>query len=122
MTLILDSGAFVALERGERAMWRRLKAELVAGRVPLTHGGVVGQVWRGRGRARRSSPRRCRGSASSRWTRPPGEPLGTGGGADVIDAAVVLLAQDGDRIVTSDPDDLEALARAAGRQVALIQA
>jgi hypothetical protein len=40
--------------------------------------------------------------------------------SDVIDAAVVLLAQDGDDIVTSDPDDLERLAAAAGRHVELI--
>ena len=26
MTLVLDSGALIALERNERAMWRRLKA------------------------------------------------------------------------------------------------
>jgi hypothetical protein len=32
VTLILDSGAFIALERNERAMWRRLKASLDARR------------------------------------------------------------------------------------------
>ena len=45
--LILDAGAFIALERNERAMWRRLKAALIADEPPMTHGGVVGQVWRG---------------------------------------------------------------------------
>ena len=41
---------------------------------------------------------------------------------DVIDAALVLLASDGDTIVTSDAGDLGALARAAGRLVDLIEA
>jgi len=41
---------------------------------------------------------------------------------DVIDAALVLLASDGDHIVTSDPDDIEPLARASGRHVDLIRA
>ena len=44
MTLILDAGAFVALERNDRAMWRRLKAAKLAGTPPRTHGGVIAQV------------------------------------------------------------------------------
>ena len=47
MTLILDAGAFVALERNDRAMWRRFKAAQLAGVPPRTHGGVIAQVWRG---------------------------------------------------------------------------
>jgi len=46
--------------------------------------------------------------------------LGTAGQADVIDAAVILLAHDGDEIYTSDPDDLRALATAAGLHIDLI--
>ncbi len=46
--------------------------------------------------------------------------LGVAGGADVIDAAVVLLAHDGDEILTSDPDDLRVLAEAVGTYVELI--
>ncbi|MGH8901267.1 MAG: hypothetical protein ACRDYA_06190 [Egibacteraceae bacterium] len=42
------------------------------------------------------------------------------GGNDVIDATLVLLASDGDEILTSDPDDLRALAVAAGAHVELI--
>ena len=61
--------------------------------------------------------------------RPLGEDLGKDAGrllgrakkSDVIDAAVVLLAADGDVIVTSDPEDIKPLARAAGRLVDLIQ-
>jgi hypothetical protein len=41
---------------------------------------------------------------------------------DVVDAALVLLAEDGDRIVTSDVDELAALAAAAGRHVDIVQA
>jgi hypothetical protein len=33
---------------------------------------------------------------------------------DVIDAALALLAQDGDEILTSDPDDLRVLVAASG--------
>jgi len=39
---------------------------------------------------------------------------------DVVDAALVLLAVDGDMILTSAPDDLAALADAAGLHVDLV--
>jgi hypothetical protein len=39
---------------------------------------------------------------------------------DVIDAALVLLAEDGDLLLTSDPDDLEPLARTAGLHVDIV--
>ena len=54
--------------------------------------------------------------------RAAGELLGIAGRGDVIDAALVLLADDGDEIVTSDPDDLGPLARASGRHVELVRA
>jgi hypothetical protein len=38
----------------------------------------------------------------------------------VIDAALVLIAKDGDTIATSDPGDLQSLAHAAGRIVNLL--
>jgi hypothetical protein len=52
--------------------------------------------------------------------RQSGVLLGVARGTDVVDAAVVLLAVDGDEIYTSDPDDLVGLAIAAGRHVELI--
>ncbi len=47
MTIVLDAGALVALEHEDREVAALLKRELLAGRTPLTHGGIVGQVWRG---------------------------------------------------------------------------
>jgi hypothetical protein len=121
--LVLDSGALIALERNERAMWRRFKSALVARAVPVTHGGVVGQVWRGGARQSRLAQ-----ALAGVEVRALDESLGRASGAllstshrrDVIDAALVLLAEDGDQIVTSDPHDIEPLAAAAGRHVDLI--
>jgi hypothetical protein len=126
VTLVLDSGAFIALERKDRAMWRRFKAALLAEQVPVTHGGIVGQVWRGRG----SRQALLSMTLDSVEVRPLDDSLGRASGAllaaargnDVLDAALVLLAADGDRIVTSDPDDIRRLAAAAGRHVELIRA
>lgn len=123
MTLVLDSGAFVALERNERQMWIRLKAAQTSGKVPITHAGVLGQVWRG-------GPRQARLSQAlggidvialdESLGRAAGRLLGAAGMSDVIDAAVVLLASDGDDIVTVDRSDIEKLAAASGRHVELI--
>ena len=40
----------------------------------------------------------------------------------MIDAGLVLLAEDDDHIITSDPGDIEPLAAASGRHVELIRA
>lgn len=124
MTLVLDAGALVALERHQRTMWVRLKAARSAGELPVTHGGVLGQVWRG-------GPRQAQlaRALANIDVRPLDEQLGKTAGAllaaagssDVIDAAVVALADDGDDIVTADRGDFEVLAAAAGRHVELIR-
>jgi len=47
LKLVLDAGAFIAFERGDRMIAALLKRELLARRRPRTHGGVVGPIWRG---------------------------------------------------------------------------
>jgi hypothetical protein len=122
VTLVLDSGALVALERNERSMWVRLKGAQAHGDLPVTHAGVLGQVWRGGSRQARLA-QAIAGIDVRSFDEPLGRAVGqllaSAGSSDVIDAAVVLLATDGDEIVTSDHDDLEQLARALGRHVDL---
>jgi hypothetical protein len=123
MSLVLDAGALIALERGERASWVRMKAAHVRGEVPLTNAAVLGQVWR-------SGPRQARLSQvlAGMDIRPIDEDLGRAAGvflgaarmSDLIDASIVLIAQDGDEIITSDSEDLEPLAAASGRHVELV--
>ena len=124
MSLVLDTGALLAAERGDRDTVALLKRELLARRVPLTHGGVVGQAWRG-GAVRQARLARL---LSALQIVPIDETLGRRAGvllgrarkSDVIDAAVVLLASDGDVVLTSDPRDLKALADAAGIHADLV--
>jgi hypothetical protein len=124
--LVLDSGAFIALERNDRAMWRRFKSAWLAGNVPVSHGGVVGQVWRARGPREALLAKVLEGvtvhALDDRAGRAAGELLARARRKDVIDAALVLLADDGDHIVTSDLDDIEPLAAASGRDVELVLA
>jgi hypothetical protein len=122
--LVLDAGALLAVERGDRALVALLKTEFLAGRSPLTHGGVVGQVWRG-GAGRQALLARCLPSVDvvaldDALGRRAGALLGRCRTRDVIDAAVVLLAEDGDLILTSDAADLRPLAVAAGAHLELV--
>lgn len=126
MTLLMDSGALLALERDDRAMWRRYKAARLAGVVPVSHGGIVGQAWRGGG------PRQARLAAALKGVdvraldehlgRGAGELLAITGTCDVADAALVLLARDGDIITTSDVRDIAMLAEAAGIHAEIVPA
>jgi hypothetical protein len=52
--------------------------------------------------------------------RQAGVLLGVTGSADPVDATVVLLANPGDRILTSEPDDLTPLAMAAANRAVII--
>lgn len=111
---MLDAGAFLAVERSDPIVLALLKGELVDGRVPQTHGGVVGQVWRG-GRDRQVTLARLLRACEvvpldAGLGRAAGVLLGSSGTADVVDAAVVLLARDGDTVLTSDPGDIALLA------------
>jgi len=124
--LVLDAGAFVALERNERAMWRRLKGALIAGEPPGTHGAVVGQTWRG-GTGRQVQLARALQAVDVHpfdfeLGRRAGLLLALADQKDAIDAGVVAMARNGDQVVTSDPQDIGALVDAAQLLVDVITA
>ena len=113
MTLVLDAGALVALERNDRDMWGRLRVALSDGVAPITHGGVVAQVWRGGAGRQIPLARALKGvrvvPLDGALGRRAGVLLSRARMKDAVDAAVVALVRDGDSIATSDPDDIGAL-------------
>lgn len=124
MKTVLDAGALVAFERGDKAMWERLKVAVRDESPLVTHGGVVAQVWRtGSGRQVRLAM-----AMSSIEVKPLDADLGRRAGAllgrartsDAIDAAVAVLANTDDVIVTSDVDDLKHLTDTLGRYVDIV--
>ncbi len=46
MTIGVDAGALIGLDRDERPRWVRLKAARSRGDVRVTHAGILGQTWR----------------------------------------------------------------------------
>jgi hypothetical protein len=125
MSLILDAGALVAIEKGDRDVVALIKQELLERRAPLTNGGVVAQVWRGRTGRQAMLARLLPGleiiPIDAELGQHVGLLLGRSRTKDVIDAAVILIAADGDTILTSDQDDLAPLAKAAAVHVDIVE-
>jgi hypothetical protein len=122
--LILDAGALVAVDRGDRAMIARLRAAQQHGLDLRSNAMVIAQVWRDR-HGRQAGLAQILRAVDVRAVSPDdgrraGVLLGMTGTSDPVDATVVLLASPGDRIVTSDPQDLAALAEAAANRAVII--
>ncbi|HEY6462872.1 MAG TPA: hypothetical protein VIY73_22030 [Polyangiaceae bacterium] len=102
-----------------------LKNELAASRVPVTHGGIVGQAWRGgagrQARLARFLPGVTIVPLDADLGKRAGVLLGKTRMQDVVDAALVLLASHGDSVLTSDPEDLARLADAAGLELEIVR-
>lgn len=111
---VLDSGAFIALERRNETMVR-LTQLFADKRVPLvTSACVVAQVWRGGGRAQVPIAyllRRVRVvDLTYAVARRLGLLLGAAKASDAVDAHVVWLARERSwPVVTSDAADLLAI-------------
>ncbi len=122
--LVLDAGALVAIDRDDRSMIARLRVAQQRAVELRSNAMVVAQVWRDPQGRQVSLARLLRAvdvrAINHQDGRQAGVLLGLAGTADPIDACVVLLARPGDRILTSDPDDLTRLAAAGANRAVII--
>lgn len=111
--LTLDSGALIALERGERSTASLLRIASQSGIDITVPTAVVAESWRGGSRSARTA-----GFLAGCIVEPlsfelaklAGEAIASIRGATVVDAIVMAsAAQRGDRVLTTDFDDLERL-------------
>lgn len=115
MSLVLDAGALIAVERGDRDTAAVIEVARRDRRAVVVPAGVVGQAWRGGGRqARLARLLNARDVVVEPLTdagaRAAGVLCGTAGTTDVIDASVVLTARRHDAtVISSDRADLEIL-------------
>ncbi|MGH9230429.1 MAG: hypothetical protein ACRD07_17185 [Acidimicrobiales bacterium] len=120
MSLVLDAGALIAYEHGSRTVQAFLERASRSGEDVRTSTAVVAQAWHG-------DPKQARvalllhgvdeRALTSERARSVGQLLRQAAMTDVIDGAVVDIASDGDEILTGDPDDIRALAAAAGKRL-----
>lgn len=116
-SIVLDSGALIALERADERMRALLREALKQNVRLVVPAGVLAQVWRG---SARQAPIRALLKAALTVIPALDEVLaeaagvlcGRAGTSDVVDASVVLVARrERAVVVTSDVDDLARLDR-----------
>ncbi len=117
--VILDAGALIALDRGDKRMIALLQRAIAQRRKFRVPAGVVAQVWRN-GRLQVALARFLQTeeveivSLDPQLARSCGELCCAANTSDIVDASVILLARERrDPIVTSDPSDLRRLDPAA---------
>jgi predicted nucleic acid-binding protein len=121
--VILDAGAFVAIDRDDRAVVAMLQ-RLQQRKIPLlTSGAVVAQVYRN-GSRQANLARTLAGVTVLPVDRAVGKHigilLGRAQGADVVDGHVAMLTSNGDRVFTNDRRDIEILLAAQGTKAQIV--
>jgi hypothetical protein len=115
--IVFDTGGLIALDRGDRKVGVLLAAAAAGGVEAVTSTACVAQVWRDPARQARLA-RALAGflecSLDPAAARGCGQLLAGAGTVDVVDAALALLVETGDTVVTSDPNDIARLLRVAG--------
>jgi hypothetical protein len=121
MGITYDTGALIAADRAERRIWARHRALLAVREVPTVPAPVVAQSWRGGGRQALLA-RLLVGcdveALDDGQARAVGSLAGRAATTDIVDVCVVEGAiRRHDLVVTSDPDDLQAIAAAVNRRL-----
>ena len=117
MTVLYDAGALIAADRNVRDIWTEHLAHLSSGETLVTTAPVVAQISRS---PRQANLRRFLSGCAilplaDSDAHGIGALLAASGASDVVDAHVVRCAVMMDaEVVTSDVDDIEWLAAAAG--------
>ena len=122
--LVLDAGVLIAVDRHDRPMIARLRVAQQHNVELRTSAIVIAEVWRNPTGRQASLARLLRAvdvrSIDESLGREAGVLLAAARANDPIDATVELIADHGDRILTSDPVDITLLAASAGKRVAVI--
>jgi hypothetical protein len=118
MGVVYDAAVLIGADREDRRVWTDHLALLKDGIVPLVPAAVLAQVSRVRSRQVQLA-RFLRGCIvtplDEESAHASGRLLGASRTADVVDASVVALAvRSRARIVTGDPEDIEALVTVSG--------
>jgi predicted nucleic acid-binding protein len=113
--LTLDTGALIAVERGDQRVREMLRFALHASLVIDAPAGAVAQAWRGGPRQTRlaqllAQPEVEIPALDGTTARAVGRLCGLSGHHDIVDVHVALHATVmGHHVVTSDPDDIRAV-------------
>jgi hypothetical protein len=122
--LVLDAGALIAAERDDRHLLAKLRVAERSGLALRSNGAVIAETWRDRGGRQAQLARLLKAvdvvAVDEAIGRGAGALLGKSGTADPVDATVVAIAATGDRILTSDAEDIRRLVTASGRAIGVV--
>jgi hypothetical protein len=122
--LVFDAGGLIALDRGDREVGAILAGAVEGGVEAVTSSACVAQAWRDPARQARLT-RALAGFLERPLDAPAARDCGLllsrAHTADIADAAIAHLAQDGDTVLTSDPEDIEHLLATAGRRARVLR-
>ncbi len=127
-TLVLDTGALIALDHNQREVWALLRIAVQDSSLIQVPAGVIAQAWRDGSRQALLSQAisRCDEVALDGPTaRTAGLICGRTATSDVIDASVAITAAGASRrskttVLTSDPQDIGLLLQELGAKVSLV--
>lgn len=114
--LVFDAGALIALDRGDRQLGALLAVAASSGVDAVTSSACVAQAWRNpvrQARLTRALAGFLERALDADVARRCGVLLARSATGDIADGAIVLLAHDGDTVLTSDPDHIEHLLQVA---------
>lgn len=122
--IVLDAGALLAVDRGERKIAAKLRVAQQSGMDLRSTGVVIAEVWRDE-HGRQANLARLLKSVDvrpvdRRLGQDAGTLLGRARAKDPADATVVGVASTGDRILTSDPHDIRRLVAASRRAIHVV--
>ena len=121
MGVTYDTGALIAADRAERRIWARHRALLALRVMPTVPAPVLAQPWRGGSRQAQLAGllAGCGVEAlDDGQARSVGSLAARAATTDIVDVCVVEGAiRRHDLVVSSDPDDLQAIAAAVNRRL-----
>ncbi len=122
--LVLDAGALIAAERDDRELHAKLRAAERLGLGLRTNGAVIAETWRDSGGRQARLARLLKAvyvvPVDEELGRQAGMLLGKAATDDPVDATVVAIATTGDRILTSDVQDIDKLVSASRRAIHVV--
>jgi hypothetical protein len=116
--VFFDAGGLIALDRGDREGGAILAVAAEAGVDAVTSSACIAQAWRDpvrQARLARALAGFVERSLGPRAARDCGILLARSSTSDIADAAIALVIEDGDTVLTSDPGDIEHLLDTVGR-------
>ena len=130
MPIVLDTGALIAVDRGNRDILSRLRIAFRDGDGVQAPTGAIGQAWRKPNRHALLSRtlKRCdEVSLDGSIARLSGQLCGQTGTSDVIDASVAIAVADSSHrdneviLLTSDPGDMRTLLSALHTRARIVK-